>query len=560
MRSVLLVTAALVVAVIFFALATLPSRPRTVAVTLDPELVRRTIRGAYHIHTTLSDGAADKAAVAAAAARAGLKFVILTDHGDGTRPPDPPAYLSGVLCIDAVEISTKGGHYAALGMRAAPYPLGGEPSAVVEDVARLGGFGFAAHPDSARASLAWNDWTAPIDGIEWLNADSEWRDESRATLARVLFDYMFRPAPALASMFDRPVTTLKRWDDLAASRPIVGLAGHDAHGGIGRGVEENGARKRTLGHVPSYEASFRTFSNSVILDAPPTGDAAADARGVLDAIRRGRVFTVIDAIATPGFLDFRGWQGEIAPASNMGATLRPGPSVISVKATMPAGAEMVVIADGVEVHHITRPDFVAAMEPASGAVRIEVRVPGAPGTPPVPWLVGNPIYFLPASQPSALPPAPAVTIPLQHDIPWHVEKDPQSAATIAADPQQVSIRYTLAPGAKMSQFAALAADLGITAPTFRQLLFSAAASRPSRMSVQLRYPQGGGERWGRSVYLDSALRQIAVPVDQMLPLDQQAGPPPDPASASSLLFVADLTNARPGDSNEVRISNVRFGK
>jgi hypothetical protein len=52
--------------------------------------------------------------------------------------------------------------------------------------------------------------------------------------------------------------------------------------------------------VPSYEASFRTFSDNVILDAPLTGDGAADGRAVIDAIRHGRVFTVIDAIATPG--------------------------------------------------------------------------------------------------------------------------------------------------------------------------------------------------------------------------------------------------------------------
>ena len=35
------------------------------------------------------------------AARAGLKFIVFTDHGDATRTPDPPAYRSGVLCIDA---------------------------------------------------------------------------------------------------------------------------------------------------------------------------------------------------------------------------------------------------------------------------------------------------------------------------------------------------------------------------------------------------------------------------------------------------------------------------
>ena len=40
-----------------------------------------------------------------AAARAGLKFVVFTDHGDATRPPNPPTYRSGVLCLDGVEVS-----------------------------------------------------------------------------------------------------------------------------------------------------------------------------------------------------------------------------------------------------------------------------------------------------------------------------------------------------------------------------------------------------------------------------------------------------------------------
>ena len=94
-------------------------------------------------------------AVAAAAARAGLKFVILTDHGDGTRPPDPPEYIDGVLVLDGVEISTDEGHYVAIDMPRAPYPLGGAADAVVEDVRRLGGFGIAAHPDSPKPALRW---------------------------------------------------------------------------------------------------------------------------------------------------------------------------------------------------------------------------------------------------------------------------------------------------------------------------------------------------------------------------------------------------------------------
>ncbi|MEP6592788.1 MAG: PHP domain-containing protein, partial [Acidobacteriota bacterium] len=133
MRKALIVTAAIAAAVIFFVLATLPPRPRAVAAS-DPELARRTVAGAYHVHTLRSDGSGDRAAVAAAAARAGLRFVIVTDHGDATRQPEAPAYIGGVLCLDGVEVSTTGGHYVALGLGAAPYPLGGEAAAVVEDV------------------------------------------------------------------------------------------------------------------------------------------------------------------------------------------------------------------------------------------------------------------------------------------------------------------------------------------------------------------------------------------------------------------------------------------
>ena len=105
------------------------------------------------MHSDRSDGSGSVEAVAAAASRAGLAFVIFTDHGDGTRTPDDPVYRSGVLCIDAVEINTAGGHYIALGLPATPYPLAGDAAAVVEDVRRLGGFGIAAHPGSAKRDL-----------------------------------------------------------------------------------------------------------------------------------------------------------------------------------------------------------------------------------------------------------------------------------------------------------------------------------------------------------------------------------------------------------------------
>ena len=170
-------------AILLWALLTLPPRSRAVDLSLWPQNQSPpTARGVFHVHSNRSDGSAAVEAIAAAAFRAGLQFIIFTDHGDGTRTPDPPIYRSGVLCIDAVEITTTGGHYIALGMPQSPYPLAGAPHAVVDDVRRLGGFGVVAHPTSPRAALEWTDFGLAYDGIEWLNGDSQWRDESTRAL------------------------------------------------------------------------------------------------------------------------------------------------------------------------------------------------------------------------------------------------------------------------------------------------------------------------------------------------------------------------------------------
>ena len=217
-------------------------RPRR-AVVADA-IRARTVAGAFHVHSTRSDGTGDREAIAAAAARAGLQFVVITDHGDATRTPDPPAYLDGVLCIDAVEISTQ---------RRPPHRArhaGRAVSARRRSRGRRRGCGAARrHAASPRTrirrkpELAWKDWAAPVGGLEWLNLDSEWRDEPCATTGAVAVRLvLFGQVPALASLLDRPVVAPdalgSRWP---ATRTVVGLAGHDAHGGLVAERSEEGS-------------------------------------------------------------------------------------------------------------------------------------------------------------------------------------------------------------------------------------------------------------------------------------------------------------------------------
>ena len=519
------------------------------------DLSARTVSGAYHIHTTRSDGHGDRQAVAAAAARAGLKFVILTDHGDGTRPPDPPEYLDGVLVLDGVEISTDQGHYTAFDLPRAPYPLGGAADAVVEDVARLGGFGFAAHPDSPKPSLRWTDDSAPIDGIEWLNADSEWRGETRSRLTRAGLAYFLRPGPAMASLFDRPVT-LERWDRLTAARQVVALAGVDAHGGVGRRAEDTGRSLAGMVGIPNYQASFRAFSDRVVLERPLSGNAAEDAGAIFGAIRKGSVFTAIDALASPALLDFHvdADSGRIG----MGGWL-PGGSgaTIVARAALPPRATLVLIHNGREEAR-ARGEIRQEVGGEHGPYRVEARIAGAPGAPPVPWLISNPIYFgvgargaqgAEGAKGAGAKGAEGATGAGIAPFPWRIEKDPSSSGSLRSSDHEVPLGSKLGEGPRNSQFVALATDL--QRQSFRTIELSLAGDRPLRVSVQVR--RGDGGRWGRSFYVDPAGSSLRIPLSALRPIGPNSGSAISSTEVTSILLVLDLANAVPGVSGSLRV-------
>jgi hypothetical protein len=552
LQSAVLTLAAIVAASVVLAVTLAPPKPLALDSAAWSELAARTVSGAYHIHTTRSDGHGDKAAVAAAAARAGTKFIILTDHGDGTRPPDAPAYIEGVLVLDGVEISTDEGHYVAFDMPRAPYPLGGSADAVIEDVARLGGFGVAAHPDSPKASLRWTS-TAPVDGIEWLNLDSEWRDESRPRLATAGLAYFVRAAPALATLLDRPAT-LDRWSGLTPRGPVVALAAADAHGGVGRRAEDPGRSLAGTIGIPGYEASFRAFTNRVVLERPLSGDAAADARAVYGALREGRVFSAIDALAGPALLDF--WVESGFDRAPMGAVLQEdSDATIFAKALVPPGGEIHLLRNG-RVIATAAGDLRRVLTSATGAYRIEVHVPGAPGAPAVPWLVSNPIYF---GTPGARGDegarsgdgvdAKGAEGARVAPFPWRIEKDPRSSATLRTAEFEVDLEYKLAEGERNNQFVALASDLG--RQLFSVIELTLAGDRPLRVSVQLR--RADGTRWGRSYYVDPAGTRLRVPVADLAPVGHAAAGGISGADAASILIVVDLANANPGRAGILRV-------
>jgi hypothetical protein len=547
--------------------AALPPRVRTLPSTGTP--LADPVRGAFHVHTNRSDGTGSVDDVAAGAARAGLTFVVFTEHGDATRAPDPPQYRSNVLCIDAVEISTEGGHVVALGLPAAPYPLGGEPRDVIEDIHRLGGFSIAAHAGSARPELRWTDWTPPIDGLEWLNADSEWRDEPVWSLWRALITYPFRRTETLAALLDRPTPLLQQWDGLTQHRRVVAIAGADAHARLGlRSLGEPYDNTVAL-HLPSYEQMFRLFSNS-LEGVRLTGDAPKDAESVLAAIRAGRVYSTIEGVGGPGTLTFTATSGD-AQASIGGMLNTSGATTLRVQVDPPTDAHIDLFRNGVIEASATGTTLEHVVDAGSGPAvyRTEVSLPGAPGQPPVPWLVSNPIYLgRIADEPPAPRPAPS-TVAIQYgDGPapaWRVETSPASLGALDVVPSvrgtQLALRYALGGTASSSPYVSFVMPAGAALAQYDRLMFTARADHPARISVQLRQPGGEeGQRWHRSVYVDSEPREITVFFDDLTPRGTPPGSKLTLENVRSVSFVLDTVNTPLGGRGQLWIDDVRYGR
>jgi len=575
-KKLVLVTAALVAAVAVFVGVTLPPRPLSLAPPADG-----TIPGIIHIHTNRSDGLSGPDEIAAVAAKLGLKFLIFTDHGDATRRPDPPQYRSGVLCLDGVEISTSGGHYIAIDMPASPFPLAGEARDVAEDVRRLGGFGIAAHPDSPKLELQWTDWTVPFDGVELLNPDTGWRIwaqqangsapwAARRRLLSAVLDYAFRPAEVITSLV-QPSGAVDKWEQLTRRRRVVAIAGADAHAKLAPRSADPGDSRYAL-PLPSYESSFRVLSMHVKTDRPFSGDATADGRALMRAIRAGHLYTALDGAAKPASFEFTATNehGTVNEGDELGVG---GPVTLRVRSNAPPGFTTILWANGSVLgadHHEQEFSVEAPAEPA--VYRAEIRATGHGNLGPLSWIRSNPIYIRgsEAAAPAVPRPPATMSVPIFDGAAdgWRVEHDPLSLAAVERSPNvggaELRFRYGLAGGASVGQVAALAFDTPRGIAAYDRLTFSIRAEHPMRISVQLRVGDDQGEsardRWKQTVYVDVSAQERTVWFDELLPVGKTHTGKPAFDGIRAILFVVDATNTKMGDSGRIWIRKAALEK
>jgi hypothetical protein len=388
-------------------------------------------------------------------------------------------------------------------------------------------------------------------------------------LARALLTYPLRPVETLARLFDRPDDVLRRWDALTKRRRVVAVAGADVHARLAlRNAPDPYSGSSTL-RWPAYDRVFAAFS-IVIPQLRLSHDAATDAQRVVAEIRRGHVFSSIDALATPAAVSFTAQSGP-ERASGGDVLKLAGPVSLRVASNAPGGSRISLFKDGEQVASSTQ----ATLEfdaPATAAVyRAEIALSHAPGTPPVPWVVTNPIYVgrdeqqpAPSNRTSAHDFTPVYT-----DGPptgWQVEASPQSAGGIdiaraLGGGTQLRWRYALGGARGDAPYVALVAPAGQALAAHDRVMFSIRADKPMRISFQLRVPKGPqGERWQRSVYVDEMPRDVTVFFDEMTPIGVTTTRRPELADVQALLWVIEPTHTMMGSNGQVWIDNVRYGR
>lgn len=548
--------AAGVVAVLLLFYWTLPNHPIDFGSATPGD---HQYRGAFHVHSVESDGGGTVEEIATAARAANLDFVILTDHGNGTEHI-PPRYIDDVLILNGVEISTDGGHYIAVGMPQAPYPLGGDTKGVVEDVRRLGGFGIVAHPYSPREELRWQDFTLPVDAIEWINGDSQWRNAGFFSLLLSSLHYWFRPVGSLKTVLHRPTDSMNMWDAMASNASVVGLAGLDAHARLATGSGDEGYTGGFVFRFPWYEELFQLFGIRVKLDRGQTGNAATDALNLLSNIKSGRFYSSVDSLATPPEFTFLGTlpDGNVIA---MGETVPSNQDLqLVAKLSRPSGAALRLLRNGTSVAESINLEvtYTADSSDTPAVYRAEVYLSGSYANGDVPWIVSNPIFV--GSRETEIPPSMPTSGSYElNPSAWRTEQHADTEVTLDLNNDILTLTYTL--GNSTATYAAIAHDIelgSITPDVFVE--FMVRTSKPMRISAQLRHGVGEDRRWRVSFYADQNDRRVQIPVRDFSTVGPSGSLEENVSGVDGLLFVVDTVNFQRNSAGEIRISELRISQ
>ncbi len=329
--------------------------------------------GNMHMHTPYSDGEAYHADIANAALRAGIDFIVVTDHNvliqgvEGYYGDETEGY---VLLLTGEEIHDQArlpqcNHMLVYGTETELAQCADDPQALIDAVNAAGGLSFLAHPNDPPLDI-WNEPAIPWEdlhvqrftGIEIWNYMSSFKGllTSRTSTVRSAFQpeqHVVGPYPETLALWDRCLTEGQR---------VVGIGGADAHGttyGVG-----------PISHtVFPYDFLFNCVNTHVLLGQALTGNWEYDRAIIYKALAQGNCFVGYDM---PG--DTRGFRFSAHGQHGttiMGGSIRLGPGV-TLQTLAPSRSHIKIVHEGKVVAESVGRENLTYTAQAPGAYRAEV--------------------------------------------------------------------------------------------------------------------------------------------------------------------------------------------
>lgn len=483
--------------------------------------------GAFHVHSTMSDGLASLEEIAVQARAARVDVVLLSDHG----PPHREAALldetiGGVRFIGGSEVGMPEGHLIVSGVDALPdYHLPPFPPDAVADVASWGGFSVLTYPEDP--THRWRYWGEDFtpDAIEIINVTSYFRASSPwDKLAWAVFSVFNRYY--YVSGFASPAYALARWDELLTRGQVWGFYAANAHGGFPL-TEEH-----MIG-VPSYETALSYVGFGI--DRKFEGE-------IERAIREGQFFSIVRGAGEPDRFDFVVEKDR----SLRVAVAAPGLS-----------PQIVLKRDGVVVSETDENELLfEATTP--GVYRAEVYLEDhALLSDDVPWLLSNPIFIdvEPVEPERDELECAASAIDAIDLSAFNIEHDDESAASIAIGSMgELTLSYDLSESTdeKVDRWVALALRRPIDLSGHRGLYVSGSAPKAMRYWFELR---AGDKGHYATFRVDEETSGTVIPWSRFYPTLGAREPIPL-AEVDAIFIAVNTSSSRTGFSAALTLERV----
>ncbi|MFC1554049.1 hypothetical protein ACFL7D_05410 [candidate division KSB1 bacterium] len=253
-------------------------------------------KGAVHIHTTRSDGSGTIGEIAASAKNTDIDFIVISDHDAGPIAIEDAGYHEGILVLAGSEVSLPQAHILYL-----PHPdsvfynLNYVRSNILE--LKNSAFIAGAHPFLPKRPVL-DGIEFFLDGIEFVNADVQWRKVSKFKLIEALVASIFCDH-SMNLILHYPEESMTMWNRLLTLRDekSVILGSVDAHANIE--ITDSWSI-----NFPSYESVFKLLQTNVVVTEEFNGDYSHDAKLVYNALKNGNSYISFGAFGSTDSFSF----------------------------------------------------------------------------------------------------------------------------------------------------------------------------------------------------------------------------------------------------------------